>query len=95
MQNKGLDGLRETIDRLDKILVLTLAERFKATYGVGIYKRDNNLPPIDLDREAAQFKKIAQLAEEAGLQPEFAQKMLRVIIDEVVINHTALQAKKQ
>ena len=36
---------RESIDRLDAILVYTLAERFKHTMAVGRLKAEHALPP--------------------------------------------------
>ena len=36
---------RESIDRLDAILVFTLAERFKHTQAVGVLKAQHGLPP--------------------------------------------------
>jgi len=44
-----LRGHRESIDRLDAILVFTLAERFKHTQAVGVLKAQHGLPPSDLD----------------------------------------------
>jgi chorismate mutase len=40
---------RESIDRLDAILVYTLAERFKRTQAVGRLKAEHDLPPSELD----------------------------------------------
>ena len=45
---------RDSIDRLDAILVYTLAERFKQTQAVGRLKAEHNLPPSDPAREAQQ-----------------------------------------
>ena len=42
-----LRGHRESIDRLDAILVFTLAERFKHTQAVGALKAAHGLPPSD------------------------------------------------
>ena len=42
---------RESIDRLDAILIYTLGERFKHTQAVGKLKAEHNLPPADLNRE--------------------------------------------
>ena len=42
-----LKGHRESIDRLDAILVYTLGERFKHTQAVGKLKAENDLPPSD------------------------------------------------
>ena len=38
---------RQSIDRLDAILVYTLAERFKRTQAVGKLKAEHDLPPSD------------------------------------------------
>jgi len=43
---------RESIDRLDAIIVYTLAERFKHTQSVGRLKAEHGLPPSDPSREA-------------------------------------------
>ena len=43
---------RESIDRLDAILVYTLGERFKHTQAVGKLKAEHDLPPSDPTREA-------------------------------------------
>lgn len=87
----NLDELRANLDRIDKELVRLLSERFSNTQKVGQYKKAHSLTPIDPVREALQFERIEKLALEAGLDPEFAKKFLRLIIDEVVKNHKALQ----
>lgn len=82
---------RESIDRLDAILVFTLAERFKHTQGVGRLKAENDLPPSDPAREAAQIERLEKLAEEADLDPVFAKKFLTFVISEVIRHHERLQ----
>ena len=42
---------RESIDRLDAVLIYTLGERFKQTQMVGKLKAEYNLPPADPARE--------------------------------------------
>lgn len=78
---------RESIDRLDAILVYTLGERFKHTQAVGRLKAEHNLPPSDPDREAAQIARLEDLAHRADLDPEFAKKFLNFIIAEVIRHH--------
>lgn len=78
---------RESIDRLDAILVYTLGERFKHTQAVGRLKAEHDLPPSDPDREAAQIGRLEDLAERADLDPEFAKKFLNFIIAEVIQHH--------
>ncbi len=82
---------RESIDRLDAILVFTLAERFKHTQSVGRLKAEHGLPPSDPTREARQIERLERLAEDANLDPEFAKKFLTFIIGEVIRHHEKLQ----
>lgn len=82
---------RESIDRLDAILVFTLAERFKHTQAVGKLKAEHALPPSDPAREARQIERLQRLAEEADLDPEFAKKFLNFIISEVIRHHETFQ----
>ncbi len=78
---------RESIDRLDAILVYTLGERFKHTQAVGRLKAEHNLPPSDPAREAEQIARLEDLARRADLDPEFAKKFLNFIIAEVIRHH--------
>ena len=82
---------RASIDRLDAILVFTLAERFKRTQAVGQLKAEHALPPSDPAREARQIERLQRLAEEADLDPEFARKFLNFIISEVIRHHESFQ----
>jgi chorismate mutase len=83
---------RAAIDRLDAILVFTLAERFKRTQAVGRLKAAHDLPPSDPAREARQIDRLERLAVEADLDPEFARKFLAFIISEVIRHHERMQA---
>ncbi|MFN3276111.1 MAG: chorismate mutase [Paracoccus sp. (in: a-proteobacteria)] len=83
---------RASIDRLDAILVYTLAERFKHTQSVGRLKADHDLPPSDPTREAQQIERLERLAREAELDPEFARKFLTFVIAEVIRHHEQYQS---
>ena len=82
---------RNSIDRLDAILVYTLGERFKHTQAVGKLKAEHALPPSDPAREATQIARLEDLAKRADLDPEFAKKFLNFIIQEVIQNHKTYQ----
>ena len=82
---------RESIDRLDTVLLYTLAERFKHTQAVGKLKAENNLEPSDPKREAKQIERLELLSADADLDPIFAKKFLSFIISEVIRHHTSLQ----
>ncbi|AKS47295.1 chorismate mutase [Octadecabacter temperatus] len=84
---------RNSIDRLDAILVYTLGERFKHTQAVGKLKACHDLPPSDPAREEAQIARLEDLAKRAELDPEFAKKFLNFIIAEVIQHHKTHQSK--
>ena len=69
-----------------------LAERFKVTQAVGEYKAQSGLPPADPGREDAQIARLRALAKDADLDPEFSEKFLRFIIDEVIRHHERAKA---
>ena len=87
-----LKGHRESIDRLDAILVYTLGERFKHTQAVGKLKAEHDLPPSDPAREEQQIARLTDLAKRADLDPEFAKKFLNFIIQEVIQHHKQKQS---
>lgn len=79
--------IRGSIDNIDAALVYLLAERFKCTQRVGRLKVDHGLPPADPARESEQIARLRALAEQAHLDPAFAEKFLAFIIDEVIHHH--------
>ncbi|MGB3753530.1 MAG: chorismate mutase [Parerythrobacter sp.] len=82
-----LARFRRSIDNIDAALVHMLAERFRITQAVGAYKATSDLPPADPAREEKQIARLRALAEDAELDPEFSEKFLRFIIDEVIRHH--------
>ena len=86
-----LEEYRASIDNVDAALIHLLAERFRITHQVGVYKAQNGLPAEDKEREAAQVKRMRELAEEAGIDPVFSEKFLRFIIEEVIRHHVEIE----
>ena len=86
-QDPVLTSYRKSIDNIDAALIHMLAERFRITKAVGEYKAQTALPPADPGRESRQIERLRGLAVEADLDPEFSEKFLRFIIDEVIRHH--------
>lgn len=87
-----LAGYRASIDNIDAALIHILAERFRITKAVGAYKAGKSLPASDPGREERQIARLRKLAEEANLDPEFSEKFLRFIIEEVIRHHEQAKA---
>jgi chorismate mutase len=85
-----LDELRNDIDEIDQKIIALLAQRFKYTEEVGIYKAKNHQNAQDTNREYQQFQKIIQLSEQNGLNPEYTSEIYRRIIDIVISRHQEL-----
>ena len=82
--------LRGSIDNIDAAIVHMLAERFKCTQEVGRLKAQYRLPPADPARERDQIARLRELAENARLDPAFAEKFLNFIIAEVIRHHETI-----
>ena len=82
-----LAGYRASIDNIDAALIHILAERFRITKAVGAYKAQHALPASDPGREEQQIARLRKLAADAHLDPEFSEKFLRFVIQEVIRHH--------
>ena len=82
-----LAGFRKSIDNIDAALIHMLAERFRITQAVGAYKAGKAMPAADPRREEAQIARLRELAVESDLDPEFSEKFIRFVIDEVIRHH--------
>jgi len=91
MTDETLQRYRESIDNIDAAIIYMLAERFKVTQQVGEFKAKSGLPAADSGREQRQIERLRRLATDANLDPEFSEKFLRFIIDEVIRHHQKIK----
>ncbi len=88
-----LERLRSSIDNIDAALVHMLAERFRCTQEVGRLKAEHDMPASDASREARQIARLRSLAEEAHLDPEFAEKWFNFVVAEVIQHHHSIAGR--
>ncbi|MDF2554218.1 MAG: chorismate mutase [Microbacterium sp.] len=79
--------LRASIDNIDAALTYMLAERFRCTKQVGELKAEHGMPASDPSREENQIARLKRLAEDADLDPEFAEKWFNFVVAEVIQHH--------
>jgi len=76
----SLSRFREQIDRLDKQLIRTLAERHKIVREVFSNKLTGSSFIRDPLREESLLKKVREMAMDAGIDPYFTEQLFRDII---------------
>jgi len=87
-----LADYRASIDNIDAAVIHLLAERFRCTKAVGVLKAAHALPPADPAREQQQITRLRQLAKDAHLDPDFAEKFLNFVVREVIRHHEQIAA---
>ena len=60
----GLNDYRIEIDNIDKELVELIDKRMRVSEKIGSYKKENNLPVLDLAREREKLDKITDMAKD-------------------------------
>jgi chorismate mutase len=77
--NLELSASRKQIDSLDKLLIRILGNRQRIVQQIGIYKKQNNVPPL----QPARFKQVVEKAiaagEKEGLSAKFVTELMNAI----------------
>jgi chorismate mutase len=76
-----LESLRGELERVDRLLISMLVERYRLAEAVGQVKRAAGLPVVDPAQEASVLRRIGALARAAGLGEEEVRQIFWRIID--------------
>lgn len=90
MNKDELKKLRNAIDKIDEKIIELLSQRFDLTDKVGVLKKENNIELIDKSREEYQFNRIREISKKYNVPIEVSEKILRDIINQVVLNHNKI-----
>ncbi|MEO5723281.1 MAG: chorismate mutase [Ilumatobacteraceae bacterium] len=77
-----LDALRARIDELDKALIAVVAERLEVCREVAAVKEHSDTPVIQPARVRDVITSRRQRSIEAGIDPDFAEQLFRVLLTE-------------
>lgn len=80
----SLEDLRSELEGIDAELVEVLARRFRVVLGVAEVKAVEGIPVVLPERIAQVQARVAELAEQHGLDPALAQRIFRHIIEEAI-----------
>lgn len=74
-----LDELRKQIDSIDNGLVSLLAKRMEVVRKIRIFKKQNNLRPLDPGRWTQVLETILKRAESLDVSPNMVKKIWNII----------------
>ncbi len=77
-----LSEIRQKLDEIDKELVLLLSKRMALIPAVAEYKKKNNLPRYQPEREKQVIDSKRKIALENNLNPDLIEKIYREIIND-------------
>jgi chorismate mutase len=76
------DRLRREVDRLDREIVRLLAQRLVLAVEIGRAKARAGRPIRSLQREAEVLAEVRKAAEGLDLDPDVAERVFRVVLEE-------------
>lgn len=85
-----LEELRSEIDKLDAVLIETLAQRFKMVDEIGEYKHHHNLTIFQLKRWSNILQDRLENGESHGIDKEFLLKILQLMHKESIQRQTRI-----
>ena len=81
---ESLTALRRQIDELDNSLLELLARRMRISNEIGLYKKEHNMPILQVQRYDEILQNRISQAVEMGMDAEFMKTVLVAIHEESV-----------
>ncbi len=78
----GLIEIRKKIDKIDDELVKIISKRIALIPAVAKIKKENNLPRVNLKREAEIIERLRNSAKNLSVNPDIAEKVIKNLIKE-------------
>lgn len=88
MKVEELEKLRREIDRLDKSLIEVLTQRMHVAKQIADLKKRLGLKVKDEAREKDVIRRIRNFAREKGLDPDFADNLMRMVMGQAISEET-------
>lgn len=90
----NIEELRVEIDAIDTQLLQLLSKRMQCAQGIGQYKKEHNLPILQVARWHEILNVAVQRGQDLGLSSDFVTQFLTAIHDES-IRHQKLEMQKK
>ncbi|MFH1642277.1 MAG: chorismate mutase [Nanoarchaeota archaeon] len=79
---KDMEDIRKHINRIDTVIITALAERMSLMPDIGYFKKENNLPIFDEQREIEIMDGLKKVAKEQNLDEGFVEEVFLSIFNE-------------
>lgn len=89
-KNEKLIKLRQQIDEIDHKLIELLSQRMKLVTQVGMYKKNNHIPPLDTARWQQVVESRKKWAIECGLSPSFIEEIFDLLHEQALVIEEAV-----
>lgn len=90
-----LQELRSEIDTLDAELIHLLSKRMNIVEKIGVYKKENNITILQIQRWNNIVRESIELGEKLGLSREFLFRLLHVIHEESILKQTQVFKREE
>ena len=89
-----LEQLRQRIDKIDLDIVDILAARMQLVEEIGLYKKENNVTILQLERWNSVLKNIVAQSEGLGMDKEFSKKLYQLVHEESIRIQTEIMNRE-